>query len=262
MITLYTFGPMFGLPDPSPFVTKAEVLLKMAKLAYRTDSGGFAKAPKGKLPYIDDDGPIVHAAPVAAHLPRRLCVRVEGTAELAGGRAERPVGGRDDVEGDQREHGGVEVVDPALEEDRVEPLVVAVRVVLLQDRRDGYRYDAGENGYPDRLPTMSKDELTLRNWQWSMNLSGDIFVEQDIHVVDICNWVLNGHPVSEPMREAYSAPSVPLREKARCSTSIRVPAPPSGHVTRQCARSPRTNFAPPTPPASTTIRGAAVTVQP
>src|SRR5262249_12436061 len=56
MITLYTFGPAFGLPDPSPFVTKVEVLLKMAGIAYRTDTTGFRQAPKGKLPYIDDDG--------------------------------------------------------------------------------------------------------------------------------------------------------------------------------------------------------------
>jgi glutathione S-transferase len=56
MITLYTFGPAFGLPDPSPFVTKAEVLLKMASLSYRTDNAGLRGAPKGKLPYIDDDG--------------------------------------------------------------------------------------------------------------------------------------------------------------------------------------------------------------
>jgi len=56
MITLYTFGPGFGLPDPSPFVTKAEVLLKMAGLPYRADRSGFGKAPKGKLPYIVDDG--------------------------------------------------------------------------------------------------------------------------------------------------------------------------------------------------------------
>jgi glutathione S-transferase len=56
VITLYTFGPAFGLPDPSPFVTKAEMLLKLAGLPYRTDSGGFRKAPKGKLPYIEDDG--------------------------------------------------------------------------------------------------------------------------------------------------------------------------------------------------------------
>ena len=56
MITLYTFGPGFGLPDPSPFVMKAEVLLKMAGLPYQVDRSGFSKAPKGKLPYIADDG--------------------------------------------------------------------------------------------------------------------------------------------------------------------------------------------------------------
>jgi glutathione S-transferase len=56
MITLYTFGPAFGLPDMSPFVTKAEMLLKLAGLGYQTDTGGFSKAPKGKLPYMIDDG--------------------------------------------------------------------------------------------------------------------------------------------------------------------------------------------------------------
>ena len=59
MITLYTFGPAFGLPDPSPFVMKVETLLKMAKIPYRTDATGFSRAPKGKLPYIDDDGVVV-----------------------------------------------------------------------------------------------------------------------------------------------------------------------------------------------------------
>jgi|1186.fasta_scaffold18644_3 glutathione S-transferase len=61
MITLYTFGPAFGLPDPSPFVTKAEMLLKLASLPYRTEASmaAFRKAPKGKLPYIDDNGTIV-----------------------------------------------------------------------------------------------------------------------------------------------------------------------------------------------------------
>ncbi len=59
MITLYSFGPEFGLPDPSPFVTKTEILLKMSGLAYRNDTEGFRKAPKGKLPYIDDHGAII-----------------------------------------------------------------------------------------------------------------------------------------------------------------------------------------------------------
>jgi glutathione S-transferase len=56
MITLYTFGPFFGLPDGSPFVTKTMLLLKFAGLDYRDDRGGYRKAPKGKLPFIDDDG--------------------------------------------------------------------------------------------------------------------------------------------------------------------------------------------------------------
>jgi glutathione S-transferase len=59
MITLYTFGPYFGLPDASPFVTKAMLLLKIAGLAYSEDRGGYFKAPKGKLPYINDDGLII-----------------------------------------------------------------------------------------------------------------------------------------------------------------------------------------------------------
>jgi glutathione S-transferase len=59
MITLYGFGPAFGLPDPSPFVMKAELLLKMAGLPYKADTGGMRKAPKGKLPYIVDDGEAV-----------------------------------------------------------------------------------------------------------------------------------------------------------------------------------------------------------
>ncbi len=59
MITLHTFGPMFGLPDPSPFVTKADVLLKMSGLPYRTVIGDLRKAPKGKLPYFEDEGRIM-----------------------------------------------------------------------------------------------------------------------------------------------------------------------------------------------------------
>jgi glutathione S-transferase len=59
MITLYTFGPAFGLPDPSPFVMKGEMLLKLARLAYQTNTRGFLRAPKGKLPYIEDDGDLI-----------------------------------------------------------------------------------------------------------------------------------------------------------------------------------------------------------
>jgi myo-inositol 2-dehydrogenase/D-chiro-inositol 1-dehydrogenase len=57
-------------------------------------------------------------------------------------------------------------------------------------------YYAPENAYPERPASMSKDELRLRNWNWDVALSGDIIVEQDIHVVDICNWILKDHPTA------------------------------------------------------------------
>ena len=59
MITLHAFGPDFGLPDPSPFVMKADMTLKLAGLPYETTTRGFRKAPKGKLPYIRDGETIV-----------------------------------------------------------------------------------------------------------------------------------------------------------------------------------------------------------
>lgn len=72
MLTLYTFGPAFGLPDASPFVIKAHMLLKLAGLTYQTDRGGFRRAPKGKLPFIDDDGQIVpDSTLIRLHIERK-----------------------------------------------------------------------------------------------------------------------------------------------------------------------------------------------
>jgi hypothetical protein len=51
MITLYASGPLFGQPDPSPFVTKAIMLLKMAGIPFEAKPLSFSNAPKGKIPY-------------------------------------------------------------------------------------------------------------------------------------------------------------------------------------------------------------------
>jgi glutathione S-transferase len=59
MITLYGFGPGLAVPDLSPFVMKAMMLLKLAGLDYVEKKGVPMQAPKGKLPYIDDDGTVV-----------------------------------------------------------------------------------------------------------------------------------------------------------------------------------------------------------
>lgn len=44
-------------------------------------------------------------------------------------------------------------------------------------------------------PNASPDERMIRNWYYSRVLSGDIIVEQNIHVIDVCNWILQEHPI-------------------------------------------------------------------
>ena len=69
MITLYGFGAGFGLPEISPFVTKTEVQLKMAGLAYRKEKAMPPASPKGQLPYIDDEAEsIADSTFIRAHI--------------------------------------------------------------------------------------------------------------------------------------------------------------------------------------------------
>ena len=48
---------------------------------------------------------------------------------------------------------------------------------------------------PKHKPGMTAAEARLRNWVFDKALSGDIIVEQNIHVIDVGNWYLNAHPV-------------------------------------------------------------------
>jgi glutathione S-transferase len=60
MIRLYQFPPVWGLPNASPFCMKVETWLRMAALPYESAVVlNPAKAPKGKLPYIVDNGKTV-----------------------------------------------------------------------------------------------------------------------------------------------------------------------------------------------------------
>ena len=72
MIELHSFGPAFGLPDPSPFCIKAELLLKLSGLPYRQVTGHLQRAPKRKLPVIVDDGvTIADSSFIRFHLESR-----------------------------------------------------------------------------------------------------------------------------------------------------------------------------------------------
>ncbi len=61
MIKLYSFGEKFGVADPSPFVLKVDAYLRMAGLDFESvpRSSNLSKSPKGKLPFIEDNGQII-----------------------------------------------------------------------------------------------------------------------------------------------------------------------------------------------------------
>jgi len=44
-------------------------------------------------------------------------------------------------------------------------------------------------------PKDRSDAARLRNWVFDIALSGDIIVEQNIHVLDVANWYLRSHPI-------------------------------------------------------------------
>jgi predicted dehydrogenase len=55
-------------------------------------------------------------------------------------------------------------------------------------------YFASKIGRPD-FADKSADERRLRNWINEKTISGDIIVEQNIHIIDTTNWLLNGRPL-------------------------------------------------------------------
>lgn len=60
MITLYQFAPLWGLPNVSPFCLKLEAYLRLTNLKYNIKViGDPRKAPKGKAPFISDDGKVI-----------------------------------------------------------------------------------------------------------------------------------------------------------------------------------------------------------
>ncbi|MEJ2624779.1 MAG: glutathione S-transferase family protein [Pseudolabrys sp.] len=83
-ITLFVFGPFFGLPEASPFCTKTEVQLKMAGLPYRKETATPEDSPKGQLPFIEDEGErIADSHFIRAHIERKYGVDLDEGLDAA-----------------------------------------------------------------------------------------------------------------------------------------------------------------------------------
>jgi predicted dehydrogenase len=68
------------------------------------------------------------------------------------------------------------------------------------------------------------DVLRVRNWIQDRVLSGDIIVEQNIHVLDVANWVLKNHPVSAIGRGNRNGRSAPGDDcLSHCDAIFRYP---------------------------------------
>lgn len=75
MITLYGAAAAFGLPQVSPYVTKTEVQLKMAGLAFESRDAMPEDSPKGQIPFIDDGGErVADSTFIRLHLERKYGV--------------------------------------------------------------------------------------------------------------------------------------------------------------------------------------------
>lgn len=80
MITLYGFGPAFGMMDASPFVVKVDLYLRIAKLDYEVKGGinNLKRSPKGKLPFIEDDNQAIgDSAFILEHLKKKYPLNLD-----------------------------------------------------------------------------------------------------------------------------------------------------------------------------------------
>lgn len=59
MIVLHQGPAAWGVGNVSPFCLKLEAYLRMAGLPYTARTADFRKAPKGKIPFIEEDGKIL-----------------------------------------------------------------------------------------------------------------------------------------------------------------------------------------------------------
>ena len=76
MLTLYSYPDLFGVADNNPYGLKVYAFLKLCKLAFRHEHIlDAAKAPRGQLPYLVDNGEAIgDSDAIIAHLIGRYAL--------------------------------------------------------------------------------------------------------------------------------------------------------------------------------------------
>lgn len=129
MIVVNGYGPYFGMPDGSPFVMKTMFQLRLAGLDFEHRASGVAGAPRGKVPYIEDDGvTISDSTLIRFHIEEKYGIELDAS-----------------LDAEQR------AVAWTIEKMAEEHLYFA----LIDNRwRDDENFAAGPAHFFDRLPTL------------------------------------------------------------------------------------------------------------
>lgn len=79
MIDLFSYPRLYGLADNNPYGLKIFAFLRLCGLAFRQEHiFDASQAPRGQLPYIDDDGTIVgDSGCIVAHLTERYALAID-----------------------------------------------------------------------------------------------------------------------------------------------------------------------------------------
>ncbi len=79
MLTLYSYPDLFGVADNNPYGLKVYAFLKLCKLAFRHEHIlDAAKAPRGQLPYLEDNGEAIgDSDTIIAHLIGRYALSID-----------------------------------------------------------------------------------------------------------------------------------------------------------------------------------------
>src|SRR5436853_218950 len=79
MLTLYSYPPLFGVADNNGYGLKVFAFLKLAGAPFKHEHiFDASKAPRGQLPYIDDDGEIVgDSETILAYLIKKYRITID-----------------------------------------------------------------------------------------------------------------------------------------------------------------------------------------